>query len=44
MWDMCNQVSRDLDLKLEGSLGIIQPQLLALQVGTLRPRMGKKVT
>ena len=41
---MCNQVSRDLDLKLKGSLGIIQPHLLVLQAGTLRPRMGKKVT
>ena len=41
---MCNQVSRDLDPKLEGSLGIIQPYLLVLQTGRLRPRLGKKVT
>ena len=37
---MCNQVSTDLDPKLEGSLRIIQPHLLVLQAGKLRPRMG----
>ena len=34
----------DLDPKVEGTFGIIQPQLLVLQRETLKPRMGKKVT
>ena len=41
---MGNQVSRDLDPNMEGTFGIIQLQLLVLQEGILRSRIGKKVT
>ena len=41
---MSNQGSGELDLNLEGTFGTIYLQLIVLQIGTLRPRMGTKVT
>ena len=41
---MGNQGSGELDLNVEGTFGIIQLHFIVLEMGTLRPRMGTKVT